>query len=42
MNQLPTAMMVSFTRCGHWFQWDKAAAFDSLLSIFLRGGGPAA
>ena len=42
MNQLPNAMMVSFTKCGHWVQWERATAFDSLLNSFLSGGGTAA
>ncbi|MBY0511520.1 MAG: alpha/beta fold hydrolase [Rhodospirillaceae bacterium] len=37
MNQLPHARMVSFTHCGHWVQWEKAKAFNSLLASFLAG-----
>ena len=35
MNQLPNARMVSFTKCGHWVQWERAKAFNSLVTAFL-------
>jgi 4,5:9,10-diseco-3-hydroxy-5,9,17-trioxoandrosta-1(10),2-diene-4-oate hydrolase len=37
MNQLPNARMVSFTRCGHWVQWEKAKAFNAIVTTFLDG-----
>jgi len=37
MNQLPHARMVSFTHCGHWVQWEKAEAFNTLVTAFLAG-----
>ena len=37
MNQLPHARMVSFTHCGHWVQWEKAQAFNTLVTAFLTG-----
>jgi 4,5:9,10-diseco-3-hydroxy-5,9,17-trioxoandrosta-1(10),2-diene-4-oate hydrolase len=37
MNQLPNARMVSFTKCGHWVQWEKADAFNALVTSFLAG-----
>jgi len=37
MNQLPSARMVSFTKCGHWVQWEKAKAFNSIVIAFLAG-----
>lgn len=37
MNQLPNARMVSFTKCGHWVQWERARAFDALVLSFLAG-----
>jgi len=40
INQLPNAQMVTFTRCGHWVQWERAAAFNSIVATFL-GGYPA-
>lgn len=35
MNQIPNGRMVSFTKCGHWVQWEKAAAFNAIVSGFL-------
>lgn len=35
MNQLRNARMVSFARCGHWVQWERAAAFNALVASFL-------
>lgn len=37
MNQLPNARMVSFTQCGHWVQWEKATAFNAIVTSFLAG-----
>ncbi|HEY2807508.1 MAG TPA: alpha/beta fold hydrolase [Steroidobacteraceae bacterium] len=41
MNQLPNACMVSFTKCGHWVQWERAEAFNRFVSNFLGGGATA-
>ena len=41
MNQLPNACMVSFTKCGHWVQWEKAEAFNGFVTNFLDGGDAA-
>ena len=35
MSQIPNAMMVSFNRCGHWVQWERAAAFNAIVLSFL-------
>ncbi len=35
MNQLPNARMVSFSKCGHWVQWERAKAFNSIVTAFL-------
>lgn len=35
MNQLPNARMISFTKCGHWVQWEKATTFNAIVSSFL-------
>jgi 2-hydroxy-6-oxonona-2,4-dienedioate hydrolase/4,5:9,10-diseco-3-hydroxy-5,9,17-trioxoandrosta-1(10),2-diene-4-oate hydrolase len=37
VNQLPHARMVSFTHCGHWVQWERAQAFNTLVAAFLAG-----
>jgi 2-hydroxy-6-oxonona-2,4-dienedioate hydrolase/4,5:9,10-diseco-3-hydroxy-5,9,17-trioxoandrosta-1(10),2-diene-4-oate hydrolase len=37
LNQLPNARLVSFTRCGHWVQWERAAEFNAIVSGFLSG-----
>jgi 4,5:9,10-diseco-3-hydroxy-5,9,17-trioxoandrosta-1(10),2-diene-4-oate hydrolase len=37
MNQLRHARFISFTQCGHWVQWEKARAFDSLVAAFVAG-----
>lgn len=37
VNQLPNAQMVTFTRCGHWVQWERAAAFNTIVAAFLAG-----
>jgi len=37
VNQIPNAQLVSFTRCGHWVQWEKAAAFNTIVDAFLTG-----
>lgn len=37
MNQLRHARMVSFTQCGHWVQWEKAALFNALVTGFVAG-----
>jgi 2-hydroxy-6-oxonona-2,4-dienedioate hydrolase/4,5:9,10-diseco-3-hydroxy-5,9,17-trioxoandrosta-1(10),2-diene-4-oate hydrolase len=35
MSQIPNARMISFTRCGHWVQWEKADAFNRIVLSFL-------
>jgi len=35
LNQIPNAMMVSFNKCGHWVQWERAEVFNSLVLSFL-------
>lgn len=37
LNQLRNARFVTFTQCGHWVQWERAQAFNSLVSSFLAG-----
>ncbi|HEU4625715.1 MAG TPA: alpha/beta fold hydrolase [Steroidobacteraceae bacterium] len=37
MSQIPNAQLVTFTRCGHWVQWEKADAFNTIVSAFLAG-----
>jgi 2-hydroxy-6-oxonona-2,4-dienedioate hydrolase/4,5:9,10-diseco-3-hydroxy-5,9,17-trioxoandrosta-1(10),2-diene-4-oate hydrolase len=37
VNQLPNAQLVTFTHCGHWVQWERAAAFNSIVAAFLAG-----
>jgi 4,5:9,10-diseco-3-hydroxy-5,9,17-trioxoandrosta-1(10),2-diene-4-oate hydrolase len=37
LNQLRNARFVTFTQCGHWVQWERALAFNSLVSTFLAG-----
>jgi len=37
VSQLPNAQFVSFTRCGHWVQWERAAAFNAIVPAFLAG-----
>jgi 4,5:9,10-diseco-3-hydroxy-5,9,17-trioxoandrosta-1(10),2-diene-4-oate hydrolase len=37
VNQLPNAQMVTFTHCGHWVQWERAAAFNAIVAAFLAG-----
>jgi 2-hydroxy-6-oxonona-2,4-dienedioate hydrolase/4,5:9,10-diseco-3-hydroxy-5,9,17-trioxoandrosta-1(10),2-diene-4-oate hydrolase len=37
VNQLPNAQMVTFTHCGHWVQWERAAAFNTIVAAFLAG-----
>ena len=37
LAQLPNAQFTVFTRCGHWVQWERAKAFNSLVASFLRG-----
>ena len=37
LNQLPNAQFVSFTKCGHWVQWERAAEFNSIVPAFLAG-----
>jgi 2-hydroxy-6-oxonona-2,4-dienedioate hydrolase/4,5:9,10-diseco-3-hydroxy-5,9,17-trioxoandrosta-1(10),2-diene-4-oate hydrolase len=37
VNQLNNAQFVSFTHCGHWVQWERAAAFNSIVPAFLAG-----
>jgi 4,5:9,10-diseco-3-hydroxy-5,9,17-trioxoandrosta-1(10),2-diene-4-oate hydrolase len=43
VNQLPNAQMVTFTHCGHWVQWERAAVFNTIVAAFLAGykEGPA-
>ena len=31
------AQFVSFTKCGHWVQWERAAEFNSIVPAFLAG-----
>jgi 2-hydroxy-6-oxonona-2,4-dienedioate hydrolase/4,5:9,10-diseco-3-hydroxy-5,9,17-trioxoandrosta-1(10),2-diene-4-oate hydrolase len=37
VSQLPNAQFVSFTKCGHWVQWERAAAFNAIVPAFLAG-----
>jgi len=37
LNQLPNAQFVSFTKCGHWVQWERAAEFNSIVPAFVAG-----
>lgn len=37
MAQLPNAQFTMFSRCGHWVQWEKAKAFNAMVSSFLAG-----
>lgn len=39
VDQLPNAQFISFTRCGHWVQWEQAEAFNAIVSAFLAGYG---
>jgi 4,5:9,10-diseco-3-hydroxy-5,9,17-trioxoandrosta-1(10),2-diene-4-oate hydrolase len=38
LNQLRNARFVTFTQCGHWVQWERAQAFNTLVPSFLAGG----
>lgn len=35
LAQLPDARLHVFSRCGHWAQWEHAAAFNALVEQFL-------
>ncbi|HKR88255.1 MAG TPA: alpha/beta fold hydrolase [Phenylobacterium sp.] len=37
LAQVPNAQFTVFTQCGHWVQWERAKAFNSLVASFLRG-----
>lgn len=37
LAQLPNAQFTVFTRCGHWVQWERAKAFNTLVASFLGG-----
>jgi 4,5:9,10-diseco-3-hydroxy-5,9,17-trioxoandrosta-1(10),2-diene-4-oate hydrolase len=35
-KQIPNADLVVFSKCGHWAQWEKAAAFNRIVGDFLH------
>lgn len=37
LKQLQNAQLHVFSRCGHWVQWEKCAAFNRLVADFLAG-----
>jgi 4,5:9,10-diseco-3-hydroxy-5,9,17-trioxoandrosta-1(10),2-diene-4-oate hydrolase len=36
MRQIPKAQFLAMPQCGHWVQWDKAAAFNRTAAAFLE------
>jgi 2-hydroxy-6-oxonona-2,4-dienedioate hydrolase/4,5:9,10-diseco-3-hydroxy-5,9,17-trioxoandrosta-1(10),2-diene-4-oate hydrolase len=39
LKQLPNSQLHVFSRCGHWVQWERPAAFNRLVMDFLGDGG---
>jgi 4,5:9,10-diseco-3-hydroxy-5,9,17-trioxoandrosta-1(10),2-diene-4-oate hydrolase len=37
LNQLPSARFLSFTKCGHWVQYERAKEFNTAVLAFLAG-----
>jgi pimeloyl-ACP methyl ester carboxylesterase len=35
---IPGAELHVFDECGHWVQWDQAARFNQIVSVFLKAG----
>lgn len=38
LKSLPNASLHVFPKCGHWAQWEKADAFNALVTRFLKTG----